>query len=1202
VRTAMLIKDLFTRDIFRSINGVVKVDQLDDSSVWQELDEFVITKELDLHFRRFFSAYTDAVKSPNDPGVAGKIGVWISGFFGSGKSHFVKVLSYLLRNRVHNYEGQSRHAVQFFEDKIADAMLFGDIKRSVSSQPDVILFNIDSKADSREGRDAILYVFLKVLNEMLGYSGDHPHIAHMERYLDGKGKLEQFHETYRKITGTEWLDERDVYEFNRDEVVKALSETLGQSRDTAEKWIDNAENNFSLTVENFCKWVKDYLDTKGSNHRLLFLIDEVGQFIGTDSGLMLKLQTITEDLGTVCRGRAWVVVTSQEDIDAVLGEMKKTKANDFSKIQGRFKTRLSLSSANVDEVIQSRLLNKADDVKGELEALYVQKGDILKHQLTFSNVGMTLKPYRDADDFVKNYPFAPYQFQLIQKIFEAIRKAGATGLHLSRGERSILDAFQSAAQTVALAQVGVLVPLYEFYPSIESFLDTAVKRTIDQAGTNTSLEPFDIELLQALFLIRYVEEVKGNVDNLVTLCIDRIDCDRLALRRQIEASLQRLEKETLISRSGDIYFFLTNEERDVNQEIKNVILNSGEESRLLGEILYDDVLKGVRKHRYGANGMDFTFNRLCDGYPHGNRVDGALVVSVTSPLHDEYEHFKADGKCVMDSSLEHGQVLMRLVDEESLGRELRTYKKTESYLKTKNDGTLPETTKRILRDAAEDNRQRRQRVTTLLKRLVVEASYFVAGQPLTIKSQVPSDSIEQALEYLIANTYTKMSYIKVRNPTPEKEIQAILRANDIGQQTLKLTIDEGNPEAIAELRNYIDLCTKTSKQIVLHDLIEVRFYNRPYGWPDMEVALLLARLSVLGEISMVIDGGVIPHDKCYDALTTPAKWRKIVVTQRRTPKPEELKKARLLGQDVFSQMGPEGEDALFTFLKGKLQVWQTALLSFKPLAETGDYPGLEEVKSGLTLTKKLLADEDSFKFIERFNVNKDELKDLSNDFHDLEHFYEHQKPTWDALRKANGRFQPNRSELEHDATAAPAWKRMGEILKAPAPFGMLHEVDALINTVKAVNSALVAARRKEALEKIDGFLTIVGQELDVISAEAALKASCTGPLQTLRSRVAAEESLAHITQAKQDAQHTYDTAVTKIEEASKSPKPVMASDGAGKRTPSAVTAVKPRRVIEPAKLVQSVYLETKADVDGFLETLRTELERAIANKERIEIR
>src|SRR5262249_52772318 len=175
--------------------------------------------------------------------------------------------------------------------------------------------------------------------------------------------------------------------------------------------------------------------------------------------MMLTLQTITEELGTICKGRAWVVVTSQEDIDAVLGEMKQSKANDFSKIQGRFRTRLPLSSANVDEVIQSRLLEKRPEVTSELHELFKRKGDILKNQLTFVNCGMTMRNFRDGEDFVKNYPFAPYQFQLIQKIFEAIRKVGATGLHLSRGERSALDAFQLASKEVALKDVGVLVPL-----------------------------------------------------------------------------------------------------------------------------------------------------------------------------------------------------------------------------------------------------------------------------------------------------------------------------------------------------------------------------------------------------------------------------------------------------------------------------------------------------------------------------------------------------------------------------------------------------------------------------------------------------------------------------------------------------------------------------------------------------------------------
>jgi len=505
----MQIKNLFDRDIARPINGVVKADQLDDDSVWQELDEFVITRELDQHLRKFVGWYLEGVdQKAGSP--AGKMGVWISGFFGSGKSHFLKVLSYLLRNRTHTHAFQDRAAVEFFRAKVPDAMFFADVQRAVAADADVVLFNIDSKADHRTGRDLILRVFLKVLNELQGYSGDHPHIAHMERHLQSKGKLSAFHDAYKRISGTDWLAERDAYQFNRDEVVQALSETLGQSKPAAEKWIDGAEDNFSLTVESFCKWVKEYLDSKGPQHRLVFLVDEVGQFIGADSHLMLNLQTITEELGTICRRRAWVVVTSQEDMDTVLGDMTKAKRNDFSKIQGRFFPPLSLSSANVDEVIQTRLLAKTKAAGPVLAQVYATKGDVLKHQLTFRQCGMTFRPFKDADDFGRNYPFAPYQFQLVQKVFEAIRKAGATGMHLARGERSMLDAFQSAAKAVSNDGVEVLVPLFRFYPSIESFLDTSVKKTIDQAGANPSLQKYDILLLQVLFLVRYVEEFKSN--------------------------------------------------------------------------------------------------------------------------------------------------------------------------------------------------------------------------------------------------------------------------------------------------------------------------------------------------------------------------------------------------------------------------------------------------------------------------------------------------------------------------------------------------------------------------------------------------------------------------------------------------------------------------------------------------------------------
>ena len=142
----MLIKNLFERDIFRAVNGVVKADQLDESSVWQELDEFVITRELDQHLRKFIAWYLDAMDQGITTDATGKMGIWISGFFGSGKSHFLKVLSYLLQNRIHKTNGQRKRAVEFFESKVKDALLWGDIKRAVVADTDVILFNIDNKA------------------------------------------------------------------------------------------------------------------------------------------------------------------------------------------------------------------------------------------------------------------------------------------------------------------------------------------------------------------------------------------------------------------------------------------------------------------------------------------------------------------------------------------------------------------------------------------------------------------------------------------------------------------------------------------------------------------------------------------------------------------------------------------------------------------------------------------------------------------------------------------------------------------------------------------------------------------------------------------------------------------------------------------------------------------------------------------------
>ena len=583
----MIIKDLFLKPIDRPINGVIKADQMDAASIWQELEEYVVTKQINEYLRKFFDAYLAAIDRPHDAAITDRMGVWVSGFFGSGKSHFIKVLSYLLENieAANPVTGEKRRAATFFDHhKIKDAMLLADVQRAVSGSTDVMLFNIDAKANKSDP-DAILQVFLRVFNEKIGLSGDAPHIANMERHLAAKGVFDTFNAAFAAAKGSPWEKERDAFTFYRDEIVVALAQALKMTPDSAGKWFDDAKQDYRINIEGFAKLVNDYLATKAANHKVVFLVDEVGQFIGNSSALMLNLQTITEELGGKCKGRAWVIVTSQEDIDAAIGEDNKAKSQDFSKIQGRFHTRLSLASSNTDEVIGERLLAKTEAAHVELRDTFAGKSDIINNQLGFVGNSVSLPGYKDAADFVACYPFVPYQFTLLQKIFESIRKVGATGRHLSRGERSLLDAFQSAAVHNAAQSTDVLVPLYDFYPSIEGFIDSTIKRSIDQAPDNVALQPYDVLLLKAMFLIRYNSDiVKPNIDNLATLCIDQIDADKLALKRKIQESLARLEQQRLVSRNGDLWFFLTNEERDVAREIGHVEVSASEKSRQLADL------------------------------------------------------------------------------------------------------------------------------------------------------------------------------------------------------------------------------------------------------------------------------------------------------------------------------------------------------------------------------------------------------------------------------------------------------------------------------------------------------------------------------------------------------------------------------------------------------------------------------------------
>jgi len=1183
----MQIKDIFKKNISRPINGVVKADQLNESVIWQELEEYVITRELDQHFRRFLSAFLSALDMPNDLAISGRMGVWVSGFFGSGKSHFIKILSYLLGNHeAHNPEsGAEKKAIDFFKDKIFDPMLLADLKRVAGHDTEIILFNIDSRADASDGRTSLLSVFWRVFNESLGYCSQSLHLAELERYLDKKGKYEAFKNKFKEIYGSDWENERDAYSLLQDEIIAALSIVLGKSKEAAREYFENSEKNLIVSVENFARRVKEYLDSKSKKHKIVFLVDEIGQFIGSDTHLMLNLQTLVEDLGRFCEGRAWVIVTSQEDIDAVLGDIKASKAQDFSKIQGRFYTRLSLSGANADEVIRIRLLEKDNAAKPELAQIFDKKGDILKNQLSFSSDSSTMKNFGSADDFINNYPFAPFHFQLVQKIFESIRKKGVTGLHLSKGERSMLDAFQSAANNIKSKDISALVPLYEFYPCIESFLDTSVKRSIEQAKDNAGLEtPLDIRILQALFLIRYVDIIKPNVENLVTLCIDQVDADRIGLKRRIEGALQRLEKEKLISQNGDLYFFLTNEEREVAREIGKVEISASAETELLGDIIFADILKAKTKHRYVDYNRDYAFNRICDGRFWGKELQDELGLEIISPLHDEYNLF-IPARCILHSANQDGNLIVKIDDDPNLTKELRLYLQVNKYIQDKSDAAASSNLKEILRARADENRERKSRLIGMVDDLLSQAELYALGKRLEIQGQTTSKAITDGLDYLVKNIFSKFNYLTSVSSDPINEIKQILQSDDVAQHQLSLALKEKEPADIKEVMGYITMKISINHPVILDELVK-HFAKRPYGWGEFQVVILIAKLFMAGSISLVIEGSKVKPREAFSPLSKTHQWKNVKIIETPIIDKKALDTAKGIAKELFASIPPDSQDKLSKFITEGLSIWVQTLEKYKPLADTGNYPGKKEIDACLDVAGKVIKIHDSFEVIKAFNAKKDELKDAADDLHTLIDFYDNQQKTWEKLRTAMKLFLPNRSALDKNPDAERALKRMLEIADAPSPYNLLKEVEGLISKVENVNNELLKKNRDAAASEMDSIISQLTFQLDNHKAVADFKNEILYSIQQIKKKIQAQFSIPEILYNVAESQALFEEAVDKIED---------------KFSPPVKGKVKQTKTIKAASIVQKVYLESEADADGYVNKLRAELLEAIKNNFRVKI-
>ena len=1057
----MQIKEMFKGDIERKINGVVQVEQEKEDVIKQEVKEYVVTSELKKHYTQFFNEYSESFSEPTD-----NVGVWITGFFGSGKSHFLKMLSYLLENK----EVDGKKTTDYFREKFDDELSFMNIQKCVEVPTETILFNIDVESSGQKDDTAVLRVFSKVFYDHLGFYGNDLKLAKLEQYISKIGKMDAFKEAFENINGEPWVDTRSNFSFFEDDIIDALVETGIMSQTNAEHWFDGSES-YDISIAQLVDEIKEYVDTKPKDFRLLFMIDEVGQYIGTNTSMLLNLQSLIEKLGSVCRGKVWIVATGQEALD----EMIKVRTDEFSRIMARFAIRLSLTSSSVGEVIEKRLLTKTDEANTVLDNVYENNENVLSNLFTFDTEVKDLKGYSSEDEFARVFPFVPYQFIIMQKVFNEIRKHGHAGKHQSSGERSMLNGFQESAQRIEEKNELTLVPMYAFYDTLHSFLDTSVRSVMERAekaaeeGNGLTVE--DVDLLKLLYLVRYIDDIKSNIENLTILMADSINVDKIELRQQVIESLDRLQKHNYIGRNGEIYQFLTDEEQDIAREINNQSIDAANVISKVCTIIFDDIYT-TKKYRYTKNGYnyDFDFIKSVDNQNHGNS-NGEMKLKFVTEANDDSSELR------LITESKGYEAICKLSEEYSIFSDIENALKIEKYIRQKNVSQLAESTQTIINLKQKEARRLIGDAKEHISDAILHGMFYIDGDQKNISGNTAKSVLDNALETLVEHTYDHITDIE-EPVSNDADIRTILNGN-VGMEGM-----EANQAACDNVYSYLETKYEQKMPITMATL-QGRYQSIPFGWKEIDIAAIVARLIQAQRITVKHSGQTIqPNDNhLVDYLRKKSEIGQTNISIRETIPARKMKEVKDILKDYFDVMDiPADEDGLVAYIVEHFNNEKKNLEDMQSKNDSAVHPGASEIDEALSYVNKvLLAKDDNIALINTICDLEDDLLDSKEAMRDVDNFYASQIKLYDNASKTRINVITYEKDYLYDIPVVrDAVDQITDIIKITDNFryNRIPQLNDCISVIEEEKSKVVVSKKEELNDLIDSCMIEVKYKAD----------------------------------------------------------------------------------------------------------------------------
>lgn len=872
------IRSLLKLDLSQPIEEVIKLGQQDERAVHTEISEYVPTDRIRDHYRKLLKAMAEAPSEPQEG-----VGVWISGFFGSGKSSFAKNLGYVLANKT----VLGARAADLFKARM-DNDFISNVVDSINARlpTEVMMFDVSVDRSTLNQSERLAEVMYRVLLRELGYAEDWA-LAHLEASLEADGRLaefiQRFERKYQAQFGAEngrWRKRRKL-STNHNEASSILHELDASTYPRPDSWAESSSaRSADITVRRLVEDTFELMSRRRPGQAAVFIIDEVGQYVARSADKILDLQAIVREFGhtgrnMVVRKKAiapvWMVVTSQEKLDEVVAGID-SKRVDLAKLQDSFKYHIDLAPADIREVASRRVLTKTPAGEADLRQLYVRAQGQLN---TFCQLERSTRNSEVTEEqFVQFYPYLPHFIELSIDIMSGIRLQPGAPKHIGGANRTIIkQAYEMLAnERTALADrpVGALVTLANIYELVEGNISSEKRNDISTIENRFANTPWPARVAKAIALLEFVRDLPRTETNLSALLYPSLDA--AAPHENVRAALEALLQGQFVRLADDGYKLQTAQEKNWETERQSLEPRPKDQNELkreaLAEIFNDPKLKTFRFEDLRTFRVGITVDDVAAG------EEGALTVQLyVAGDEDDFARYneeksqlsRAPGQeerlfWVLPLSSEANAALVELYrSREMIGK----YNQISASSKLSTDET------RLLEDEKKQLSRHKQR----LRDKLAESLYAGTGHFRGVAkdgSALGRNAIEALRGYL--NYAVPMLYTKLRLGARQlkgTEAEDVLKAANLsalpivfygGDGGTDLILERGGkylPNAEAEIARevlgYIQRQHAYGNKVTGKDL-ENYFQDMPYGWEYEIVLLVLAVLLRAGTIEVTHQG------------------------------------------------------------------------------------------------------------------------------------------------------------------------------------------------------------------------------------------------------------------------------------------------------------------------------------------------------------